>query len=155
MYDLVKEKIDFCYINKKGKEKNVSVYVDKTTYKLIRDSDLDESIIINYLKDIYLESNREKYLKRKEKKFKEILLMNGSYEFIESPEEFYDKMVYKDKLRTCLNNLKLVERQIIDLIFFKGKRIVDVANILNKNKSTISKRLKVILNKLNKELNNK
>ena len=103
----------------------------------------------------YLESNREKYLKRKEKKFKEILLMNGSYEFIESPEEFYDKMVYKDKLRTCLNNLKLVERQIIDLIFFKGKRIVDVANILNKNKSTISKRLKVILNKLNKELNNK
>ena len=46
MYDLVKEKIDFCYINKKGKEKNVSVYVDKTTYKLIRDSDLDESIIL-------------------------------------------------------------------------------------------------------------
>ena len=151
----MKEKIDFRYINKKGDEKNVSVYVDKTTYKLIRDSDLDESIIINYLKDIYLESNREKYLKRKEKKFKEVLLINGSYEFIESPEEFYEKMVYKDKLRTCLNNLKLVERQIIDLIFFKGKRIVDVANILNKNKSTISKRIKVILNKLKKELNNK
>ena len=149
----MKEKIDFRYINKKGDEKNVTIYVDKITYKLLWDSNLDESVKINYLKEIYLENNKENYLKKKENRIKDIMIISGSYEYIESPEEYYEKKLFKENMITCLNNLKPIERQIIELIFFEGKRMVDVANILNRSKSTISKRLNVILNKLRKELN--
>ena len=149
----MKEKIDFRHINKKGDEKNVTIYVDKITYKLLWDSNLDESVKINYLKEIYLENNKENYLKKKENRIKDIMIISGSYEYIESPQEYYEKKLFKENMITCLNNLKPIERQIIELIFFEGKRMVDVANILNRSKSTISKRLNVILNKLRKELN--
>lgn len=140
-------KIKFTFINAKGIEKNVVVYVDKGTKDIL--PKLDDNIRTKYLEELYHDQEREKNYRRKTITFSD---------FIKNEEDYYDpmddnynleKIVYQNKLiKDILESLNEKDRQLIIMFYLKGLKIYQIADILDVTEKTVSSNLRRILKDL-------
>lgn len=140
-------KIKFTFINAKGIEKNVVVYVDRGTKNIL--PKLDDKSRHDYLIELYHDQEKEKNYRRKTITFSD---------FIKNEEDYYDpmddnynleKIVYQNKLiKDILESLNEKDRQLIIMFYLKGLKIYQIADILDVTEKTVSSNLRRILKDL-------
>ena len=125
-----KVKIVLSFVNKRGENKNVKFYIDKCFYDLISNDSLDEKNKQEILIDEYHRIERER--KQNKKILKYNLSCNDIIDnsFVSIDDQIF-KQEIKNKILSYLNGLSY-------MIFYEGKKKVDVARELNISKSAVS-----------------
>ena len=132
-----KVKIVLSFVNKRGENKNVKFYIDKCFFDLISNDSLDEKYKQEILIDEYHRIERER--KQNKKILKYNLSCNDIIDnsFVSIDDQIF-KQEIKNKILSYLNGLSYKQRKVIYMIFYEGKRKVDVARELNISKSAVS-----------------
>lgn len=132
-----KVKIVLSFVNKRGENKNVKFYIDKCFFDLISNDSLDEKYKQEILIDEYHRIERER--KQNKKILKNNLSCNDIIDnsFVSIDDQIF-KQEIKNKILSYLNGLSYKQRKVIYMIFYEGKRKVDVARELNISKSAVS-----------------
>ena len=132
-----KVKIVLSFVNKRGENKNVKFYIDKCFFDLISNDSLDEKNKQEILIDEYHRIERER--KQNKKILKYNLSCNDIIDnsFVSIDDQIF-KQEIKNKILSYLNGLSYKQRKVIYMIFYEGKKKVDVARELNISKSAVS-----------------
>lgn len=129
-----KVKVVLEFTNKKNKKKEVVFYMDKETYKVLNDQSVDEATRQRYLLDEYYFINKERKYYRKH--------------IIED----LDKIGKEDKQHIDFskwdNLLTEEEIKIIELIYVKGLKQVEVSALFCISKQAINKKISKIKKKI-------
>lgn len=148
-----KVKVNLSFINKKGKNKNVTFFMDKQSYEMINSSSIAKETRQQYLVDEYHEYERERYYKRKFVSFDFELaeLLNSNEKSIKAEEVFIQKIYNKD-LYAAIKKLNTRQQEIIKMIYWEGKTQKEVSEIYGVSKQAINNSLKRIYKTLQKKL---
>ncbi len=132
-----KVKIVLSFVNKRGENKNVKFYIDKCFFELISNDSLDEKYKQEILIDEYHRIERER--KQNKKILKYNLSCNDIIDnsFVSIDDQIF-KQEIKNKILSYLNGLSYKQRKVIYMVFYEGKKKVDIARELNISKSAVS-----------------
>ncbi len=143
MSNKVEVKLDF--INKRGEEKKVKFYMDKTSYEILSDSSINEMYRHQYLINEYHEYEREKYYKRKYS-----LLDIEILDQLKNTKDFENDNY--DYLYSAIEKLNDKQKELIKLIFFEGYSQTEVAKMQGVSKQAINNSLNKIYSILRKQI---
>lgn len=133
------------FVNKKGLKKKVKFKIEnelKENLNLLTEAEREK-----YLKDLYHETERDKYHRRKYVLINDVSQAKSD---IETPEEKYFNDLQKAELEERINRLTTKEQDYIRQIHYEGKKQKDLASKYGVDKSTVSRTLKRIYDKLKK-----
>lgn len=133
------------FVNKKGIKKNVMVNITEEINEII--DLLDEDERNEYLENLYHETERERYHRRKYVLVNEITENRSN---LESPEEQYFKDLEKKELTEKISKLSKRDQEYILLVYYEGKKQKEVAEKYGISPSALSHALKRIYDKLRK-----
>lgn len=138
-------------VTKDGKEKQVYVYVNNQTAKIL--SQCDESMRNQYIAEEYKIYKADKKEKQHNVSLDE--LIENKYKFPDSEfdvQEIVEERIEKIALRKAIKKLNPRQQKLIYLIYFKGMTQEKVAEIFGIKPSTISHLMSAIFKKLKSEI---
>lgn len=144
-------KVVFTFENAKGVDKTVSVFVDEKLMKKL-DSLSDEKFKTKYLTDIYHEFERERWRRRKHGSNQEIdearIVSTDAPFFIPKKANIIFYAIKEHRTDFTDDQLWL-----IDELYIKGRKIVDIAREEGVYESAIRNRRDRIIKKIKKQKN--
>ena len=145
-----KIKVTFNLENKKGEKKNVSFYMDESTYLL-----LNNEVISEYDKNRYLYDEYYFYLKEQKNK-RRIKIFNNIENFkeVDESENLSNSVVNKkNHLLLYLKGLSIKQQEVIKKIVLENKSITQASKELHVSKQSVSLTYKRAINNLRKIVN--
>ena len=142
-----KIKVTFNLENKKGEKKNVSFYMDESTYLL-----LNNEVISEYDKNRYLYDEYYSYLKEQKNK-RRIKIFNNIENFkeVDESENLSNSVVNKkNHLLLYLKGLSIKQQEVIKKIVLENKSITQASKELHVSKQSVSLTYKRAINNLRK-----
>lgn len=140
-------RIKFSFINSKGKEKTVNVFIDRGTKDIL--PKLNEDQKTEYLKELYHDQEREKNYRRKTITFTHYINDDETYYDPKDDNYNLEETVYKNKLiRDILESLNEKDRRLIILFYFQGYKIYEIAKKIGVTEKTVSTNIRRILKEI-------
>lgn len=142
------QKFNLKVSKKNGDEITVAVYLDEITAKLLQQSG-DQKIIDAYLYEEYKASRKVR---------REVYWNRSLDEDLENGIDYEDRRFYGDysfddfedeKLQAAIKQLTPRQREILRLVYIKGRTQKEVAKILHRAESSISDNLQTIYKRIN------